>query len=179
MSEERMSLTDTEYIAFSKTICQSFLYSDNYKMAKCVHCYVSMNQKREVNTLQLLQTMIDDGKIVIVPKMLGNGKLMHVQLKNMLDLQENSWGVLEPIESNPIKVNYPDCIIVPMLAGDIHRNRLGYGKGYYDRFLMKSSAFKIGFCFDFAIVDKLPIEEHDEKLSLIISEKRILSAKHS
>ncbi|MEK6557118.1 MAG: 5-formyltetrahydrofolate cyclo-ligase [Candidatus Margulisiibacteriota bacterium] len=67
----------------------------------------------------------------------------------------------------------PDVAIIPCLACDQHRYRLGYGKGYYDRFLTKKT-LKIGFCYDFQLVDHLPVESHDIQLDVIITEKMLL-----
>lgn len=177
-SDERLGLTDEVYHSFSNKICSSFLASDAYKSSSVIHCYISMNRRKEVNTLPLLQFMLDDAKHIIVPIMLPDGKLKHVQINTLNDLAENSWGVLEPAKGLEVNSEIADCIIVPMLAGDINRNRLGYGKGYYDRFLQTTNATKIGFCFDFAILEALPVEKHDEKLTQIITEKRIISVSY-
>lgn len=175
---ERKSLSEATFFDYSKKICDTFLQSNEFKEANIIHCYVSMNARKEVDTISLLQKIIDSGKTVIVPVMLTDGLLEHVQLNNLDVLKENAWGILEPVQGIKLNPDTADCIIVPMLAGDIHGNRLGYGKGYYDRFLSGSNAIKIGFCFDFAILDTLPTEQHDEKLSYIITEKRILSARY-
>ena len=67
-----------------------------------------------------------------------------------------------------------ELIIVPGLVFDEKSNRIGYGKGYYDKFLSKINCYKVGLSFDFQIKKEIPFEKHDEKLNCIISEKRIL-----
>jgi 5-formyltetrahydrofolate cyclo-ligase len=70
-------------------------------------------------------------------------------------------------------------IIVPLLAADKNFNRLGYGKGFYDRFLEKEEATRVGLLFDEFIFDSIPVEDFDEKLDILISEKRLLSRNNS
>ncbi|HAW79119.1 MAG TPA: hypothetical protein DCX27_05000 [Balneola sp.] len=67
-----------------------------------------------------------------------------------------------------------DIIIVPLLAADLHFNRLGYGKGFYDRFLENEKAIKVGVLFSEFILEEIPVEDFDEKLDILISEKKTL-----
>lgn len=91
-------------------------------------------------------------------------------------LKAGSFGILEPIEaetSADTPISYPalDLIIVPGVAFDRHNNRLGRGKGFYDRLLSELHIPKIGICFDFQLFDAIPAEPFDKKMNLIISEK--------
>ena len=87
-------------------------------------------------------------------------------------MRKGKFGILEP--TSKVSLVDPDLVVVPGLAFDLHLHRLGYGKGYYDRFLKSTSSYKIGICFDFQIVEKIPNESHDQKMDEVISEKRIL-----
>ena len=90
-------------------------------------------------------------------------------------LKINKYGIVEPISSKKI---YPDLIFVPLVAYDDDLNRLGYGGGFYDRYLEKISKikkiFKIGLGFSYQEIKKIPINKHDMKLDLIVSEKKII-----
>lgn len=131
-----------------------------------------MNDRKEVNTHSLLKDLISSGKKVIVPVTdFETGELKHSELWSFKDLKENKWGVLEPDEIHPQKQK-TDLILVPLLAADKDFNRLGYGKGFYDRFLKKENAVKIGLLFDGFLVDQIPVENFDEKLDILITEKR-------
>jgi 5-formyltetrahydrofolate cyclo-ligase len=93
-------------------------------------------------------------------------------------IQIGAYGIREPkAGSSTISPQELDIVIVPAVAFDKKLNRLGYGGGYYDRFLQKinKNTLVIGICFDFQIIDNLPTKEHDIKMDLIISEKRIIS----
>ena len=90
-------------------------------------------------------------------------------------LKINKYGIVEPILGKKI---YPDIIFVPLVAYDDDLNRLGYGGGFYDRYLEKVSKikkiFKIGLGFSYQKIKKIPINKYDKKLDLIITEKKII-----
>ena len=87
----------------------------------------------------------------------------------------NKYGIPEPISENKI---YPDIIFVPLVAFDKEFNRLGYGGGFYDRYIQKISKIKkmlkIGIAFSFQKLKKIPVNKHDKKLDIILTEKEIL-----
>ena len=87
-------------------------------------------------------------------------------------LQVNKYGIPEPISN---KIVYPDILLIPLVAFDKNLNRLGYGGGFYDRYIAKlkknKKVFKIGFAYSFQKVKKIPISKFDIKLDLIITEK--------
>lgn len=137
-----------------------------------IHSYLSMNHKFEVDTLPIINRLFGLNKKVAVPIMVGNA-LEHSQIFSLNDLQTNSWGVLEPVVTYRIDIDSLDLVIVPLLGVDLDGNRLGYGKGFYDRFLKNTKALKIGLCFHDFIFKKVPTEQHDVKLDGIITEKGI------
>ncbi len=131
-----------------------------------------MNDRFEVDTHSLVNSMLLMNKRVIIPVMnMESGTLDHSELTNFSELELNKWGVLEPKELKPLDTSNIDLILVPLLGADLNGNRLGYGKGYYDRFLEKVTAISFGLLFDEFILEKIPIESYDRKLSGIISEK--------
>ena len=90
-------------------------------------------------------------------------------------MHEASYGILEPvkiIEKSPNKI---DLIIVPGIGFDKRGNRLGHGKGYYDKLLRKLKTIKIGLAFELQIVDQIPTDENDVPVDLIITEERIIN----
>lgn len=113
------------------------------------------------------------GKQVVVPKIMGDGKLEHFEINSLDELRENSLGVPEPLAGKKIFVDNLDLIVVPMVAGDRFKNRIGYGAGYYDRFLQNCPAPKIGLLFDCQLFDgTLPVEEFDIPLDILITESQ-------
>ena len=161
----------------SDQIISSLKKTDIYKAAKTTHVYISMNERFEVCTDKLIEDLLDSDKRVVVPiTNFDSLTLSHSEITSISDLKKNKWGVSEPAEISPVKVSELDLIIVPMVAADRSRNRLGYGKGFYDRFLAQAGAKKVGLIFDAFLFDEIPTEEFDEKLDVIISEEEVIFA---
>jgi|TARA_R110001599_G_scaffold184627_5_gene378617 5-formyltetrahydrofolate cyclo-ligase len=174
MLKLRKSIDEEDWETRSETIINELKKIPEFIASDVIHCFVSMNDRKEVNTHSLLNDLISSGKKVIVPVTdFETGELKHSELKSFQDLKENKWGVLEPDEIHP-PTKEMDMILVPLLAADKHFNRLGYGKGFYDRFLNKENAVKVGLLFEDFLIDQIPVENFDEKLDILITEKMIL-----
>ena len=169
---QRESILKKDWQKKSELVKELVLQSDEFKKARTIHCFISMNHRFEVETHTLIQSMLLMHKRVIIPVMnMENGTLDHSELTSFSELELNKWGVLEPKELKEFDVNKLDLILVPLLGADLNGNRLGYGKGYYDRFLDKVNTSSFGLVFDEFILEKVPTESFDRKLNGIISEK--------
>jgi 5-formyltetrahydrofolate cyclo-ligase len=116
-----------------------------------------------------------------VLKFLGKKQIILPVVKgDVLELKEftsktnmmigESYGIKEP-EGEPFnEIDKIDLIIVPGVAFDVKNNRLGRGKAYYDNLLIKTRALKVGVCFDFQLLNSVPVEEHDVKMDLVITD---------
>lgn len=91
--------------------------------------------------------------------------------KEKLNISEK-FKILEPTSKKIIDQDNIDVAIIPGVAFDIEKNRMGRGKGYYDKFLKDKKFLKVGICFDYQLLDKIPVEVNDIKMDEIISEKR-------
>ncbi len=155
------------------------LYSlPEFKKAKNILFYVSFNS--EVDTKEIIRELLKNKeKNVIVPFVEKNNPILKLsELKNFNELEPKTFGILEPKEDfirefNPEKL---DLIIIPGLVFFRDGHRIGYGYGYYDRFLrnIKNNAKKIGLAFDFQIAEKIPHEEHDVPMDIIVTDKEIM-----
>ncbi|RNC85523.1 MAG: 5-formyltetrahydrofolate cyclo-ligase [Balneola sp.] len=155
-------------------IIEYALESKEYRQARVVHTFVSMNQRFEVNTHALITHMLAHGKEVIVPKTdFENESLIHSKINSLSDLVQNKWGVLEPKNVNPVLIDSIELVFVPLLAVDLEGNRLGYGKGFYDRFLKSITARSLGLIFEEFVLESVPFDTFDQKLDGFISEKGI------
>ena len=175
----RKAIEYKDWVTESKKIIALVKGLPEFKSAETIHCYVSMNERKEVDTHSLIKDLIDSGKNVVVPVTnFKNGELEHSKLTSFDELEVNKWGVLEPknVLNSEDEI---DIIIVPLLAADKNFNRLGYGKGFYDRFLENEKALKVGVLFHEFILEKIPVEDFDEKLDILISEKKILRRNNS
>ena len=102
-------------------------------------------------------------------------ELIFSKFDNEMNITKNDFGIIEPNKINQI---IPDIIFVPMVGFDKNLNRLGYGKGYYDRTISKLRKFKkifvIGLAYDNQMVQNIPSENHDEKMDIILTDKKII-----
>lgn len=171
----RRSLQEKEWKHSSRLIIEKLISTEEFRTSDLIHTYVSMAANREVYTFDLIKRCFDAGKTVVVPRMKQGGELTHHQISSTELLSRNKWGVYEPPEED--EVEFPDktLVVVPMVAADFDRNRLGYGKGYYDRFLSTVNGAKIGLCFNFNLSwTPLPAESFDVKMDKVISEQFII-----
>ncbi len=176
--KERSQITTQTWEDWSGRITQRVLKNKAVELAQFIHCYVSMNSRNEVNTHRLIQCCLDNNKKVFIPVMSQEtNELKHASVSDLDKLVPNKWGVPEPLNQVTYSTISPDIIIVPMLAVDRKGNRIGYGKGYYDRFLQSVSAIKIGVIFDQFILDSVPVEPHDIPLDIIITETATINVK--
>ena len=131
----------------------------------------------EVNTLQFFElTRFKKNIITLLPSISANSKIKFYKWDYLDNLNVNKYGMLEPSKSK--KSLIPNIILVPLLAFDNHKHRLGYGKGYYDRFLNKylninNKIITIGVAFSFQKYNKLPTSKFDVKLDYILTENGI------
>lgn len=155
------------------------LYSlPEFKKAKNIMFYLSFNN--EVDTHKIIKELLKNKqKNIIVPYVLKNNPILQLsELHDFNELEPKTFDILEPKESyirefNPEKI---DIILIPGVAFDLNGHRIGYGYGYYDRFLktLKQKPVKIGLAFDFQIVDKIPEEKHDVPMDIIITDEKII-----
>jgi len=134
--------------------------------ATTVHTYLPMGS--EIDLRPLINSLLKDGITVVAPRSLQKPKLQHLVLQSLQQLDAGPFGTSHPAQSSEYTGSY-DVIIVPGLAFDQSGYRLGYGAGYYDHFLAEHpKAFKIGLCYPFQVIEKVPVETHDIKVDHVI-----------
>lgn len=170
--KKRGLLSTLEWKLKSDLIKKHVIGSKEFIDAQRIHCFISMNDRFEVDTLNLIEFMLSHNKEVVVPiTNFKDGTLSQSKLNSLSVLKKNKWGVLEPEKIIEDTENGFDLILVPLLAADRKGNRLGYGKGFYDRFLIKCKAKSFGLVFNEFILKEIPTDMFDIKLSGLISEK--------
>ncbi len=136
-----------------------------YNQSNLILTYVSLND--EADTIKLIKHSLEENKIVAVPKCEGDDILFYY-INSLEDLEEGNFGILEP-KTNQIVNDFNKSIcIVPGVAFDKQNNRIGYGKGFYDRFLKKYQGIKIGLTYKECICDKIDTEINDIKMDKVI-----------
>lgn len=163
----------------SSIIVEKLLSMECIKNVENIMLYLDFNN--EVQTDELVNKLLSLKKIVSSPiTILNERKLIPCQIKDLQnDVQIGTYGIREPKkESSPeINISDIDIVIVPAVAYDEKCYRLGYGGGFYDRFLekLRDDAITIGIAFDIQIFDEVPREPHDAQLDYIVTETRILT----
>ena len=151
---------------------------DAFHKADCVLIYVSY--RSEVETLDLIKKCLARRKIVAVPLTHpGQGLSAHQIIDPNQDLHPGYCGIPEPrVERtkllNPEQI---DTVLLPGSVFDLMGGRLGYGGGYYDRFLSNQApkASRIGLCYELQVVEKVPVEDHDQEMHYLVTEKRTVT----
>lgn len=173
--ERRENLSPTRYRSGSDRVLSRLRKLKTFRTAATIHTYVSMNDRGEPDTRPLLKEMLSAGRNVVVPVMQPpSGMLRHLRLEAIEDLRPNSWGVPEPSDGKEVPPETFDLVIVPMVGGDLHCNRMGYGKGYYDRFLSEVECPAVGLLFEECLVEELPVDSFDVRLDMIVTDRRVL-----
>jgi len=153
----------------SEAIHKSLLDTEEYKDAKTVMFYVST--KNEVETHLMIKEALRH-KSVLVPKVSGE-EIVPIEIKDFSELIPGAHDILEPMGGNVFQGKI-DLVIVPGVAFDQDKHRLGYGHGYYDKFLAQTDAITIGLAFEENMVEKLPREPHDINVDKVITDKKII-----
>lgn len=157
----------------SDAICDTFLKLPEYASAKCVFTY--MDCKNEVETKNVIEQCWKDGKTIAVPKVFGE-TMKYYAITSYDDLEEGYFGIREPKHELLQEVICEDgLMILPGVAFDVKRHRVGYGGGFYDRYLEQHPDMKkIAFAFEFQVFESVPFEVFDRQPEKIITEKRII-----
>ncbi len=141
----------------------------------CYHIFLSIEEKKEVDTLPLITLLQGKDKNVVVPKVIGKTAMANYLLTDTTSLKKSAWGVPEPVEGIEVPENKIDVVFVPLMAFDTLGNRVGYGKGFYDGFLGKcrKETIKIGLSlFDAEQEPITDVHENDVKLDYCVTPER-------
>ena len=150
----------------------SFLKNDKLNL-KSIGGYYPSNY--EIDDLAILDFLEKKNFKVSLPIIKKDNQMNFYRWSRKDPLKINKFGIPEPLSS---RVFYPDILLVPLVAYDSNLNRLGYGGGYYDRYIEKiekiKKVTKIGLAFSFQKISSIPISQYDKKLDFIVTEKEIL-----
>ena len=132
-----------------------------------------MNAFNEPDTSLIRDRLINSNKNVYAPSLIDD-KIVP-SLLNGASLKRGKYNIPEPDSCIFSDIKNLDAVIVPGIAFDIYKNRIGFGGGYYDKFLSGFEGIKIGICYDFQITELIPSDAHDIKMDIIVSDKRLLN----
>ena len=176
--KKRLSLTKQEVDHLSQRVCKQLDKLSIWRL-KHYHIFISISKYNELDTSSLINKLKSENKIIIVPK-ISNNELVHIAINDQTEFSINEYGIKEPNNGNHFIIENLDLIFIPLLAFDLEGHRVGYGKGYYDRFLKltNKSSLKIGLSF-FDPINKIQdIDDNDVKLDYCITPTQIHKFDH-
>ena len=167
MIREKKRAMSTEDIAEkSRRLGALFADSEAYRQASSIYGYLPYNQ--EVRTEPMLQRALDDGKRVAVPKVYGD-EMRFIWLTDLGQVERGYCGIPEPVADGPEADDETALVLMPGLAFDPAGNRMGYGGGYYDKFLAREPHHPtVALCYDFQVLERLEPQDHDIPVDLVL-----------
>lgn len=175
---ERAQYTPANVEKWSLEICQLFFATFDLRTIQALHIFLPIQRKNEVDTwpiIKKLRTDFPEIKIAVSVADTFKNTLTHFWLQPDTKLVQSKWGIPEPENAQPISVSEIDLVLVPLLAFDEKGHRVGYGKGFYDRFLAqcKPDTLKIGLSFEPPVAVIPDFQESDIALNFVITPTQI------
>lgn len=173
----RLALTTEEVARRSEAIISRVEQLPAYGQARVLMTYVAFRQ--EVETRELIRRALAHGKQVVVPRVdREEHRLLAVAIDGLQDLFPGAWGIPEPkaVAGRTVAPSAIDLVIVPGVAFDRCGNRLGYGGGYYDRFLptLRPAAAVVALAYGFQVLQELPPGPHDVPVQYVVTEDEVI-----
>ena len=164
--ERKRAMTEEEIVQRSEKLGKLFVQSEAYKNAKTIYGYLPYNQ--EVRTVPMLEQALKDGKRVAVPKVYGD-EMKFLYLDDLSQVEKGYAGIPEPIADDPVADDDTALVLMPGLAFDPQGHRIGYGGGFYDKFLAAEPNHPtLALCYDFQLLPELETEEHDIPVDTVL-----------
>ena len=164
--EKKRAMTSEQIQHSSARLGELFAQHRLYKEAKTIYGYLPYNQ--EVQTIPMLEQALAEGKRVAVPKIYGD-EMKFIYIEDLSKVEKNSYGIPEPVADGPVGDDPNALVLMPGLAFDAAGHRIGYGGGFYDKFLMQEPTHPtLALCYDFQMFPSLETEEFDIPVDCVI-----------
>lgn len=163
---QKRAMTEEQIVSASERLGRLFCDSEAYKKAKTIYGYLPYNQ--EVRTVPMLEQAIADGKRVAVPKCYGD-QMRFIYMDDLSQVEKGYAGIPEPVADGPVADDPTALVLMPGLAFTEKGDRMGYGGGFYDKFLAAEPDHPtVALCYAFQMVEQLPTEEYDIPVDLVL-----------
>ena len=164
--EQKRAMTPEEIEARSAKLGELFLSSDAYRNAKSIYGYLPYNQ--EVRTVPMLEQALKDGKRVAVPKCYGD-EMRFIWMEDLSKVEKGYANIPEPIADGPVADDETALVLMPGMAFDPQGHRIGYGGGFYDKFLAAEPGHStLALCYEFQMLPHLDTEEYDIPVDTVL-----------
>lgn len=163
---QKRAMSEAEIAQKSERLGQLFAASSLYRQAKTIYGYLPYNQ--EVRTVPMLERALRDGKRVAVPKVVGE-EMIFIYLDDLNAVEKGYAGIPEPIANGPVADDPHALVLMPGLAFDPQGHRIGYGGGFYDRFLAAQPEHPtLALCYDFQMLPHLETDSFDIPVDCVL-----------
>ena len=164
--EQKRAMTAAEIEERSRKLGELFLGSEAYRSAKSIYGYLPYNQ--EVRTVSMLEQAQKDGKRVAVPKCYGD-EMRFIWLDDLTAVEKGYAGIPEPVADGPVADDETALVLMPGMAFDPQGHRIGYGGGFYDKFLAQEPNHPtLALCYEFQMLPYLETEEFDIPVDTVL-----------
>ena len=162
----KRAMTEEMICQKSMDLTRQLQETDLYRNARSIYGYLPYNQ--EVRTVALLQQALREGKRVAVPKCYGD-EMRFIWMEDLSRVEKGYAGIPEPVEDGPVADDETALVLMPGMAFDREGHRIGYGGGFYDKFLAREKQHPtVALCYDFQVFDHLETEEYDIPVDLVL-----------
>ncbi len=164
--EQKRAMTEEEITQRSERLGELFAASSAYRNAKTIYGYLPYNQ--EVRTVPMLERALREGKQVAVPKVYGD-TMKFILLEDLSQVEKGYAGIPEPVADGPVANDLTALVLMPGLAFDKAGHRIGYGGGFYDKFLASEPGHPtVALCYSFQMMEALETEEYDIPVDCVL-----------
>ena len=164
--EQKRAMTEEQIVTASQRLGELFCNCEYYKNAKTIYGYLPYNQ--EVRTVPMLEQAIKDGKRVAVPKCYGE-EMRFIYMDDLNKVEKGYANIPEPIDDEPVADDKTALVLMPGMAFTKEGHRMGYGGGFYDKFLASEPDHPtVALCYDFQMLDAIPTEDYDIPVDCVL-----------
>jgi 5-formyltetrahydrofolate cyclo-ligase len=171
MLDMRLGLSEQRVKRDSEAIVSRLLSLPCMQDAERVMAYSAV--KNEPDIWELIHVLVAAGKNVALPCVTTEG-IVAAEFRQGTQMQRGAYGISQPLRNPGCEPFEPQVVIVPGVVFDLQRCRIGFGAGYYDRFLQNSEAVKVGVCYESQLVDNIEADPHDVRMDYVVTERRVL-----
>lgn len=162
----KRAMTEEQIVEASARLGELFVNTPQYRAAKTIYGYLPYNQ--EVRTVPMLEQALLDGKKVAVPKCYGD-EMRFIYMDDLSLVESGYAGIPEPVADEPVADDKTALVLMPGMAFTKNGDRMGYGGGFYDKFLAAEPEHPtVALCYDFQMVESLPTEEYDIPVDCVL-----------
>jgi 5-formyltetrahydrofolate cyclo-ligase len=163
---QKRAMTEEMICRKSEDLTRQFLETEQYRSARSIYGYLPYNQ--EVRTVPMLEQAMRDGKRVAVPKCYGD-EMRFIYMDDLIKVEKGYANIPEPIADEPVAQDPTALVLMPGMAFTKDGKRMGYGGGFYDKFLASEPDHPtVALCYDFQMVEDLPTEDYDIPVDCVL-----------